>query len=189
MLKFEQFKVAVYLIVVLFVMGLIASLTSNVSLVDRSMPASVVSPPIKVVSDSWKIAHKAGATIYRNGDQPTDWLPLDLLPAGKRFVLTNNNVSFATDDLVEIKRWYADLTHPVLDYSEWPDVQYVYEVKGVQLAQGVSSLPRLVVTIHEARTGCALPVCDPVNGLPNYDRSYEVNVSSMTFRPDGGGDA
>lgn len=146
-------------------------------------------PPIKVVRDGWKDAHKAGAPIYRNGEQPADWSTLDPLPASKAYVLTGNGVVFATDDLAEVKRWYAQLTYPALDYSQWADVRYVYEVTDAKVVKAANGSPRVMVTVHEARTGCAAPACDPVNGLPNYDRSYEVEASAMTIHIEGGGNA
>ena len=49
---------------------------------------------------------------------------------------------------------------------------YTVESKGGGFVYADDGTPHWYLWIHEARTGCVAPVCDPVNGLANYDRTY-----------------
>jgi hypothetical protein len=182
----KEQRMFAWVMVVAYAVGTGVVVLDVVPSVKARHDAKLPPPPVKVVRDGWKEAHKAGAPIYRYGEQPADWPTLDPLPASKAYVLTGNGVAFATDDLAEVKRWYAQLTFPALDYSQWKDVRYVYEVTAARVDKDAVGVPHLIVTVHEARTGCVAPACDPVHGLPNYDRTYEVPVSSMTIHIERG---
>lgn len=136
-------------------------------------------PATHVVRDSWIDAARMGAPIYRIDGDPASLPPL---PAGKAIVISGNGYAFATDDLADVQRWYGLLTYPVLDFSGFPSVSYVYEVEHVELVTDADGRNVLAVTIHEARTGCELPACDPIAQLPNYDRRYVVKpTNAMGF--------
>ncbi|MDK6078652.1 hypothetical protein [Massilia varians] len=142
-------------------------------------------PPIKVVRDGWMEAARQGAPIY---GAEGGVLSLRPKPAGKRIELHANGYVFATDDLADVRRWYAVLSAPALDLSRFPAVRYVHEVEHVELVE-LDGREVLAITIHEARSGCVKPACDPVTELPNYDRRYVVTNPNGTIHIEGGGNA
>jgi hypothetical protein len=149
---------------------------------DRT-PRRVEVAATHVVRDSWIDAASVGAPIYRIDGGPTSLPPL---PAGKAIVIYGNGYAFATDDLADVQRWYGLLTYPVLDLSGFPSVSYVYEVEHVELVTEADGRNVLAVTVHEARTGCELPACDPIAQLPNYDKRYVVKPANAMGFGQGG---
>ena len=147
---------------------------------DNEMPR-----PVKVARDCWMEAVRQGAPIYRAESGPASLPPK---PEGKRIELHANGYVLATDDLADVRRWYAALTAPVLDLSRFPAVRYVYEIEHVELVKR-DGREVLALTIHEARSGCAMPACDPVTELPNYDRRYVVTVPNRTIHIEEAGNA
>lgn len=182
-MKFETFKRVMMgmTVVALVACGFGAwssdSRMGRVSVVDASV--------VKVVRDSWMEAARLGAPIYRSEGGPSSLPPK---PEGKRIELYANGYVLATDDLADVRRWYAELTAPVLDLSHFPAVRYLYEVEHVELIER-DGHEVLSITIHEARSGCSKPACDPVTELPNYDRRYVVTNPNWTIHIEGGGDA
>jgi hypothetical protein len=174
-----------YLRAVLAVFGmvLVAVMVMVVSKVRPHQVREVEAPVVKVVRDSWLDASRQGAPIYRAEGGP---VALPLKPEGKRVELYANGYVFATDDLADVRRWYAALTAPALDLNRFPFVRYVYEVEHVELVER-DGREVLAVTIHDARSGCAKPACDPVTELPNYDRRYVVTSPNRTVHIEGGG--
>jgi hypothetical protein len=141
--------------------------------------------PVIVVRDSWMEASRLGAPIYSSEGGPSSLPPK---PEGKQIELHANGYVLATDDLADVRRWYAELTAPALDLSRFPAVRYLYEVEHVELVER-DGHQMLSITIHEARTGCVKPACDPVMELPNYDRRYVVTNPNWTIHIEGGGNA
>ena len=121
-----------------------------------------------------------GAPIYRSEGGPVS---LPLAPAGKAIVVSGSGYVFATDDLAEVVRWYGLLTYPALDMTRYPAVRYVYEVESAQIVTGADGHPVLALTVHEVRTGCIRPACDPVTQLPNYDRRYVIKPDNVVVSP------
>lgn len=61
---------------------------------------------------------------------------------------------------------------------------FVIESTGGGLVYADDGTPSWYVWIHEARSGCVAPQCDPVNGLPNYDRTYfQYPQAGQKFAP------
>lgn len=166
------------------VLGCDFAIRSNDRLMGR------VDEPVLVVAhavpDLWMDAARMGAPIYRIDGGPES---LPIVPAGKAIVVAENGYALATDDLADVQRWYGFLTYPVLYSSGFPAVRYVYEVEGVELVSEADGRKVLAVTIHEARTGCELPACDPVTQLPNYDRRYVVKPANTVVTVAGGNHA
>jgi hypothetical protein len=105
---------------------------------------------------------------------------------GKAIVLSGDGYVFATDDVADVVRWYGLLTYPAVDLSMFPSIHYVYEVDAAELVTDTDGHTVLAVSVHEARTGCALPACDPVTQLPNYDRRYIVKPANAVVTVEGG---
>jgi hypothetical protein len=165
-------------------MGSGIAIWSNNSLTERVQSVQPVQPvATHVVRDSWMDAARMGAPVYRTQSGPPS---LPLLPAGKAIVISDGGYAFATDDLAEVGRWYGLLTYPALNMTAFPSVRYVYEVESVELVADTEGRKVLAVSIHEARTGCELPSCDPVTQLPNYDRRYVVKPANAVVMAAGG---
>jgi hypothetical protein len=69
-----------------------------------------------------------------------------------------------------------------------PDTQgmgttYIIESTGGGFVYADDGTPQWYLWIHEARSGCVAPQCDPVNGLPNYDRTYFQYPAGGQFAP------
>lgn len=182
-MKFETFKRMMMGMTVAALVACGVGAWSNDSIMGRE--PVVEAPVVKVVRDNWMEAARLGAPIYRSEGGPS-FLPPK--PEGKQIELHANGYVFATDDLADVRRWYAELTAPALDLSRYPAVRYLYEVEHVELVER-DGRQVLSITIHEARTGCVKPACDPVTDLPNYDRRYVVTNPNRTIHIEGGGNA
>lgn len=157
---------------------------SNDRLVGRAVRPN--SDLARVAPSSWLEAARMGAPVYRLAGGLSLLPPL---PEGKVIVLTGNGYAFATDDVAEVKRWYAVLSAPTLDLSRFPSVRYIYEVEAAELVTEPDGRQVLALTIHESRTGCERPSCDPVTELPNYDRRYVLKPSNAIVKVSGGSHA
>lgn len=159
--------------------SLLAAIWSNNRLMDRAVSAQ---PTSHVARDLWIEAARMGAPVFRGNGGPVS---LSVAPVGKSIVLSGVGYVFATDDVAEVARWYGLLTYPMLDLTGFPEVRYVYEVESAEIVrEGERSV--LAITVHEARTGCERPVCDPVTQLPNYDRRYVVKPTNASVSLAGG---
>lgn len=163
------------------VLGFGGAIWSNDSLMGRVQAAQpVVSHTAR---DLWMDAARMGAPVYRAEGGPVSLPPP---PVGKAIVVSGGGYVFASDDVADVVRWYGLLTYPALDLSAFPSVRYVYEVESAELVTEADGRKVLAVSVHEARTGCALPACDPVTQLPNYDRRYVVKPSNAVVSVAGG---
>lgn len=60
---------------------------------------------------------------------------------------------------------------------------FIVESTGGGFAYADNGTPSWYVWIHEARSGCVAPLCDPVRDLPNYDRTYFQYPPAGKFAP------
>lgn len=60
---------------------------------------------------------------------------------------------------------------------------FIIESTGGGFVYADDGTPSWYLWIHEARSGCVAPACDPVNGLPNYDRTYFQYPPGGQFAP------
>lgn len=178
---FRSFVVSVF---ALLVAGSGVAIWSNDSVMGRVESAQPVAE--LGARDAWMDAARMGAPVYRSEGGP---VTLPGKPSGKAIELAGNGLVFATDDLEDVRRWYAMLTAPVLDMSRYPAVRYLYEVEKVEMVKGDNGSDVLMISIHEARTGCERPACDPVTDLPNYDRRYVIARGNRTVYIEGGPNA
>lgn len=75
------------------------------------------------------------------------------------------------DDLSKfwVTAQYGDMNGPD---SQGMGTMFIIESTGGGFVYADDGTPSWYLWIHEGRSGCVAPACDPVNGLPNYDRTY-----------------
>ena len=75
------------------------------------------------------------------------------------------------DDLSKfwVTAQYGDMNGPD---PQGMGTTFIIESTGGGFVYADDGTPSWYLWIHEGRSGCVAPACDPVNGLPNYDRTY-----------------
>ena len=135
------------------------------------------------------LAVSKGANIYRD---PSACLPsqpcygFPPLPSSVPMKIGDNaGHVLVAGNAQDLGKYYAMLTFPSINlaYLASMGVTYTYESSGAGFTYADDGTPHWYVWIHESRQGCALPQCDPVNGLPNYDRTTFIYPTGATFAP------
>lgn len=179
MMSVRTYKQFVVVMAVVLPCAFGAAIWSSDSLMGRG---EVVQPARQLARDLWMDAARLGAPVYRAHGGPVS---LPVAPLGKAIMLSGGGYVFATDDVSDVVRWYGLLTYSVLDMTDFPAVRYLYEVESAELVEEDDGRMVLAVSIHESRTGCELPACDPVIQFPNYDRRYVVKPSNAVVTTAG----
>ncbi len=133
----------------------------------------------------WRKAVAQGAPVYRAVSCGAEWckdLPVAPLSAAIRH--TQHGMVLAVDDVEQFGRWYGVVSYPAMRLDLFEGVQYVYEAVGAKLVKTDSGAVSVAVSIHEKRSGCALPACDPnpQTGLPNYERTWDRTPENLSVR-------
>lgn len=143
-----------------------------------------VPPSSSLSTPKWAAALAAGYTLYKSSSCPSTnecWL-LPAVPAGDGYQWTSGNVTVKNTDAAQFGRAVAILSRPSLNeaYLTSQGVTYIWDYHDILVGSDFAGLPTYTLRIREARLGCALPLCDPEYGLPNYDR---VNNAATLSNP------
>jgi len=125
--------------------------------------------------DMWQHAIDQGAPVYRDVSC-SPMLPcakLPSVPGSAAIRYRRQGYVLALSDVAAFGRWYGVISNPIVVPPRFKDVRYVYEVVGSRLANDHNGQPSIAVSIHERRSGCILPACNPVSQLPNYERTVD----------------
>lgn len=144
----------------------------------RPVMPSYTAPAVAEVPKGIRLAIAAGAQVYRDPSSCYQgaWCysfpskPADL-PAS---VGMSVPVWLAASNVTDLSKFYV-----LGQYGDMngPDnlgmgTTFSMEATSGGFVYADDGTPQWYVWIREQRYGCVLPQCDPVNGLPNYDRTY-----------------
>lgn len=97
----------------------------------------------------------------------------------------NNPVWIAASNINDLSKYWvsANYGESIGPDSSGKGTVTVIEATASGFVYSDDGTPYWYLWIHEARSGCAMPTCDPVNGLPNYDRTYFQYPTTGEFAP------
>jgi hypothetical protein len=153
------------------------------------VPVEKVSSPVQEWNrdaeeiKAWRVAVAKGAPVFKDQScGSSDWCKDLPTVAGGAIRHAQHGMVLVSDDVAEFGRWYGVVSAPPMRLDLFPGVQYVYEATGAKLDKLESGALVVKVAIHEKRSGCALPACDPnpQTGLSNYERTWDRTPEYLT---------